>query len=191
MLLEETLKTFFLPEYILKKIEFTEEAPYLIRLKNFLIWGNKRNARQKSESIFFSLSELLKQKYGEGEWQGNKKGNLNNILFRLFWESLKNGFEHGNKNDPEKYVIVVLYLGEKGLTFGFRDEGDFYKNESIKISLESKEAISSTRTDYRGGAGTANYRSTADIIYVDTETGTLYLTYLLRRESRTEDWAEN
>lgn len=183
LLTEELLKTFNPPAYILEEIEFDEETPYVAKIKTFNIYNEFPDL---VVNYIEALRELLRQKYGN-DWIENTTGNTHHVLGDLFWEFLKNSLEHGNQYDPEMYVLVPLWLGKKGLLLGFRDEGDFYKQQETKQRFEARKGFDSTRVGDPGGTGTnCNLNEDADDIFVDTQTGTLYLSYHLTKKFRKE-----
>ena len=91
-------------------------------------------------------------------------------------EALKNAAEHGNKENPEKKIFVGFWLGKNGVLFGFRDEGEFFKEQSTKKLVESRTVLESTKEDPSGFG--MEYIYEADRIYVSTKENTLYLAVL-------------
>lgn len=179
---EELLKSFKAPQSILDEIEFDEGEPYIVKIKTFDL--NKEFPSYMVSNIE-AFRELLRQKYGD-DWIRNGNGHTQQVLGGLYFEFLKNSLEHGNEYNSDKYVFVGLWLGKNGLLLGFRDEGDFYKQPFTKETLENRKGFPSTRICDFGGIGTnCNLNETADDVFVDTETGTLYLSYMLKRKYRT------
>lgn len=76
-------------------------------------------------------------------------------------EALTNAMEHGNKYNPAKKMILGIWLGEKGIIFAIKDEGDWIKNN--QESIERRETFSSTRERGGGGAGLGTVYETDEI----------------------------
>lgn len=183
LLTEELLKTFNPPTYILEEIEFDEEMPYIVRICS----GEHESPYRNTYYVYLeTLIIILKEKYGE-RWE---KWHTQQVVSNIFHEHTINSIEHGNKYDSEKYVTACCWMGEKGILFGIRDEGDFYKKSLTKERLEARKGFSSTRSHF-GGAGTnRKLQRHVDSIHVDIKTGTLYLSYSFIAKNRTVDWSK-
>jgi len=88
-------------------------------------------------------------------------------------EALLNAVEHGNGNDPEKYVDVSLYPGSKELRVEISDEGWGFDLESTKRGEGYEEGFQ------LGKRGMPVIHAFADSVEVDG--GTVILTYRKRK----------
>lgn len=90
-------------------------------------------------------------------------------------EMLENCFNHGPKN---KDVWFGLFLGEKGVCYGFCDGGDYFKDSKIKNQYENKIEISefdkSTFDENHQTGVDFHIYPFSDMIEVDSENGILY-----------------
>lgn len=98
------------------------------------------------------------------------------LIGNVLSDAIMNAAEHGNKGDCNKQITLVYWLGQNGVLFGIRDQGDFFHKQSTKQLIESRKKILSTRAD-PGGFGMANIYQ-ADEIYVSPKENTLYLAIL-------------
>jgi hypothetical protein len=94
-------------------------------------------------------------------------------------EVLKNCFDHGPK---DKDIQFGLFLGHKGVCYGFQDGGDYFKNNKIKYKYEHKIEITdfdknTLRDNCQSGVNEFIYHF-ADMIEVDSEKGILYCVQL-------------
>jgi hypothetical protein len=100
-------------------------------------------------------------------------------VWEVSGEMLKNCFDHGPKN---KDIFFGLFLGNKGICYGFQDGGDYFKSDKIKYQYENKIEItdfdrSTLRANCQSGVNDFIYHF-ADRIEVDAEKGILYCVQL-------------
>ena len=60
--------------------------------------------------------------------------NNNNDLFRMrlsIDEGIQNAFSHGNQEDPEKLIFIVIFENEAGWGVVIRDEGKGFNLENV------------------------------------------------------------
>lgn len=88
------------------------------------------------------------------------------------WEALCNCLHHGPE---DKDIWFGLFLGEKGVCYGFHDGGDYFLNEDIKNQYENKKPIKifGKNTSHQVGVNFCIYPN-SDMIEVDLEKGILY-----------------
>lgn len=109
---------------------------------------------------------------------------LLNTFASIIIEATKNASDHGNDCDPDKPISVTAWAGDRGFLIGVRDEGDFFKSETIKNNFEKKilpETDWKKRHGRNTGQGIAYWLFYADKLLVDTSTGTLYLMFLFEK----------
>ena len=105
------------------------------------------------------------------------------LAYQKIWnvsgEALKNCYDHGPKN---KEVLFGLFLGDKGVCYGFCDQGGYFKNEKIKNQYENKVEITEfnkrTLKDNHQSGVNENIFCYSDFIEVDSEKGILYCVQL-------------
>jgi len=96
---------------------------------------------------------------------------------------VNNAFAHG-PGGTETMVEFGLFLGDTGVCYAVRDGGDYFKRQDIKEQYESKTSITVFDDSHGHGCHVGvnnNIFPNADIIEVNTETGTLYCAQLLTR----------
>lgn len=96
-------------------------------------------------------------------------------VWEVSGEMLKNCFDHGPK---DKDIWFGLFLGNKGVCYGFQDGGDYFKDNKIKYQYENKIKVTKfdenpLRDNCQSGVNEFIYYF-ADIIEVDSEKGVLY-----------------
>lgn len=87
-----------------------------------------------------------------------------------FWEALTNASYHGNNHDKNKKVTIGIWFGKHGVAFSFKDEGNYYRQQSTKDLLEARRIA--------GGDGMKAILK-ADIIFVCLARNTLYFAFCL------------
>jgi len=98
------------------------------------------------------------------------------LIGQVFGEAILNAAEHGNKRDPSKKVQAAFWLGDNGVLFGVRDQGNFFTKQSTKELIESRTRLKSTRDWGSGPSGLGlDAVFEADDLFVSTEENTLYL----------------
>ncbi len=167
-------KFFSPPEYLLQSIDFLFKQPLIL-----IIPTANENIKRDCE-INVSYVAALKGMFSEYYRGKFTPENSQYLLVDMFSEPLRNAMEHGNRFDYNTNTIVGVWVGNKGVLFAFRDQGDFFSKESTKKDYESRKEIVSTRVNSPSGFGTISLFETAEVIYVATEENTLYATYLLR-----------
>lgn len=96
------------------------------------------------------------------------------IIDLVIWELLLNAAEHGNQWDQHKKICVMVWRGDEGIVIGCRDEGEFFKQGEIKEKFETRQRIHEKDKICRG-KGTRFVYANADVIEVDVQTGTIFL----------------
>ena len=76
----------------------------------------------------------------------------------------------------KEFFHYGLFLGDKGLSQGFKDFGNYFKCEKTKEIWENKIPVKSTKNSNFSGKGAGKkFMSIAfDLIEVDTKKGILY-----------------
>ena len=98
----------------------------------------------------------------------------------IFIEVLTNAAGHGNQWDPNKDIVVGLWIGEKGVLFGVLDEGDFFKKQSTIEKIKKRKPFSSTRKEEGGGVGIVLGLYSANGIQI--KEGAVFFNVLLREK---------
>jgi len=94
----------------------------------------------------------------------------------IFIDILINAAEHGNGWDTKKNITVGMWTGENGVLFGVLDEGNFFKEPSVKEGIESRQIFPSTRESGGGvGLGLCNYCASD----IKVRKGAIFFTMLL------------
>jgi hypothetical protein len=99
-------------------------------------------------------------------------------IYNVIGESFKNWFDHAPENSN---LVTGLFLGSKGVCYGFQDDGDFYKRIDIKKQLENKIPFEKFDENPRGSCGHHGFPDiyeNSDFIEVDPKKGVLYLVQL-------------
>jgi len=93
-------------------------------------------------------------------------------------ESFKNWIDHA----PENSILTTgLFLGPKGVCYGFHDGGYFFKRPEIKNQLENKIPFEKFDEAPRGSCGHHGFGDIyedSDFIEVDSKKGVLYCVQL-------------
>jgi hypothetical protein len=96
-------------------------------------------------------------------------------IYNVVGESFKNWLDHSPKNSN---LVTGLFLGNKGVCYGFQDEGDFFKEEEIKIQLEEKMYFEEFNQNPRGSTANSGFSGhiypCSDFIEVDSNQGVMY-----------------
>ncbi len=96
-------------------------------------------------------------------------------------EAFKNCYDHGPK---DKNIITGLFLGNKGICYGFCDGGNYFKNEKIKYQYENKIEVTefdskTLKNNINDQCGVNEFiYPNSDLIEVDSEKGVLYCVQL-------------
>jgi len=94
-------------------------------------------------------------------------------------ELFKNWIDHAPENSN---LISGLFLGSKGVGYGFYDGGDFFKYEKIKRRIESKISFKHFEhmdSDNTGQSGFNNHiYPFSDVLEVDAQKGIIYAAQL-------------
>lgn len=133
-------------------------------------WGSEEN-----ESFIASIAEALqvmvRQHFNFGP-EDARRGR--HMVGMIFWESITNAIIHGNQGKGT--IITGIWLGEKGVIFGVKDEGKFFSKKEIKDKIERKEHISSTGDlAQHYGEGLGYIYEGGDILRVETEQNALFV----------------
>ncbi|GAI37326.1 unnamed protein product, partial [marine sediment metagenome] len=128
-------------------------------------------------TIRTTVSGLLYQIAEYYRWALDITKNMNTQkVGEVFGESLTNAISHGSGN---RYpVFYGLFMGDKGVCYGFQDRGDFFKRKDIKEKFENKEHPEEFNKGLEGLSG-GKYGidvifNSSDIIEVDIGEGILY-----------------
>lgn len=89
-------------------------------------------------------------------------------------ELLMNAAEHGNRWEEDKKIQVSVWICEEGIAIGCRDEGDFFKQKEVKKKIEKRQRVHAVEKEGRG-CGTRFMYEYMNEIFVDIETGTIFL----------------
>jgi len=135
------------------------------------------------ETINPFILGLIHQVAEHYSWEINLMENMDTQAIVLVADALSNAVVHGSKNvDP---IIMGLFMGEKGVCYGFRDSGDFFKSEETKKIIENRVRMenfdnSSLASDFEccNLGFNLNIYSNADYLEVDTEKGIFYCVQL-------------
>ncbi len=123
-----------------------------------------------ANGILYGIAEHFK-------WGLDIKGEMNTQKVASVFEAWSNAFAHGSRN--KNSVDFGLFLGEKGVCYGFRDYGDYFKSEEVKQIYETKTQIETFGDGLKElsgfNIGVSWMYDDADIIEVDTNLGVLYL----------------
>lgn len=109
-----------------------------------------------------------------GGWNTQVAGQIAN-------EIISNAYNHGPKGKP---IEFSLFLGKKGICYGVRDEGKFFKRKRTKEKFEKKSPITKfDKNDVGGHRGGINrfVFPYSDMIEVDTSKGILYCVLFKKR----------
>lgn len=151
------------PQRLLKKIGFNGFF-VAIDFPTF-----RQDGRKSELSVIEMVSAFLDQWFGPNEPP---------FALLIFIEALENAAEHGNRYDPSKMITVGIWVGEMGVLFGVKDEGDFFKREEIKSKIWQRRTIPSSRPTQDGGAGLKMGVYKAD--HVGIKDGALFFAVLLK-----------
>lgn len=166
---------YFMPsEKIIKKIQGNFPL-----IKQYTSFPLKLNPRVAEETIRTFLTGIMHQVAEYYRWELDIGKNMDSQKLLVISEAINNGIIHGSKN--KDFMDFGLFLGTKGVCYGFRDKGNYFKDEKIKEKWENKIAL----TEFgKGLEGFGNYGckvgvneiiyECSDIIEVDTEKGILY-----------------
>jgi hypothetical protein len=180
MVIEET---FELSDKLIEEIEYTQlgEQYEITVFPNRLLFG-ALSAVEYAIAGYYNLKYGLLNKPEEYQDVDEQLGDTQMI----FHEALVNAIWHGANN--EHPVKTAIFLGEKGVCFGFYDGGDYFKREDIKEIWEAKKRSQiDLNVTHRGksdgqicanspmgGGGSYHLFRDSDIIEVDTNRGILY-----------------
>jgi hypothetical protein len=99
---------------------------------------------------------------------------ISNVITEIF----KNWADHS----PESDFFTGLFLGDKGVCYGFHDGGDFFKSQEIKYQIENKINFDDFNKNPRGSCCNIGFNEYifpySDFIEVDSERGILYCVQL-------------
>ena len=121
-------------------------------------------------SAFYSDKNFIRKEKLE---QSNQK------IYNVSGESIKNCYDHGPKNEK---ILFGLFLGDDGVCYGFKDGGDYFKNEKIKNKYENKIEITefdqnTLESNFQVGVNEYIFPN-SDIIEIDEKKGILYCVQL-------------
>jgi len=119
--------------------------------------------------IFFG--EEKEKEYLRGHWAQIIGGDL-------LADMLYNANFHGNGNDISKNIYLGVWFGSKGILFGIRDEGHFFRSPKVKETVEGDKDIPSSTGKPGRGTG-IDLIQEADKVFVSNEENTLYAAVLL------------
>jgi hypothetical protein len=148
------------PKRFLNKIDYNG----FFVISNFPTFSNRKDRRSIIDMVFAFLDQ----------WFGPKEPPL---ARQIFLEALENATEHGNKSDPSKKIIIGIWIGESGVLFGIKDEGDFFENNDVKYKIRRRCKIPSSRPPSDGGGAGLKlgvYRSDC----LGVQNGTLFFAVL-------------
>lgn len=99
--------------------------------------------------------------------------------FQKFWdivgEAVRNMNSHGG-NYHKHTNTIIIYAAPERFVASFNDEGDFFKRKDIKEKLEKKiNPGEKHEAKDTCGMGLEFIMEQTDLIYINTETATLYL----------------
>ncbi|MBI2004467.1 hypothetical protein HYS72_03320 [Candidatus Pacearchaeota archaeon] len=131
---------------------------------------NEENVTNFIKKLYCSISEFYKMNSPEKQSRLAKQK-----IFNVSGEAFKNCYHHGPKN---KEVFFGLFLGNRGVCYGFNDGGDYFKNEKIKKQYENKIEITAfdkktLKENFQCGINELLFPN-SDIIEVDSKKGILY-----------------
>lgn len=162
------------PAELLRSISFEEKLPHILFVPTFNAKGRTEETHEMGNAYMKLVKGVLTSKYAERF----TKEHFQLIYVNLFIEQFRDCAKHGNGYDPSKYVMVGIWLGENGIMFAFRDEGEFFSRIETKEKFESRTLIPSTSVPMSGMGLVLLYKAAKDI-YVATEENTLYVTYMI------------
>lgn len=136
------------------------------------IFRKSRNYLDLRES-FLDFSRRYLKDYLFNKWRIPQNSDIIPIMF--IKEALKNVNDHGRMP-----LSLKVFLTPSRMVTGFRDSGDFYKDEKVKEKIESRKEFPQKPQRIKEGRklcslGISEMYQMSDLIYVDTLTGTLYL----------------
>jgi|SRR3990170_7159290 len=114
---------------------------------------------------------LFKEDYIKEKWAQITCGHI-------FGEMIYNAAFHGNKCDPAKKIDIGVWFGSRGMLFGVKDEGSFFRSPKVKEMVEKLEDIPSSTGSASRGDGMDQIQE-ADKVFVSNEENTLYAAVLL------------
>ncbi len=126
------------------------------------------------ESLYKKLSSFYNIKFENNKSRLNCQG----VSF-VALECFNNWIEHslGNSN-----LFTGLFLGDKGVCYGFNDGGDFFKNPNIKYKIENRILFREFDKNPKGDCFNIGFNlyiyPYSDFIEVDLEKGILYCVQL-------------
>lgn len=170
------MKVFNPPSALLEKIQALPYSLFIFTVPTIDLDGSTKRGTEGVSAIISFLKDLLQIRFKEKFTIDSSQI----ITGDIFGELLANAVEHGNKYNPQSLVEMGISLGEKGIMFAFRDEGDFFTKEETKKKFESRSGISSTRIESPSGHGIRdNLFIEAEDIVVSTNENALYVTLLV------------
>jgi len=124
--------------------------------------------------VLSGLKNKLCEFYKIGYDKTERKRIFLSKVFNVVGESLKNCYDHGK----DKEITFGLFLGDKGVCYGFNNGSNYFKDEKIKHQYENKIKITefdrkTLKTNCQVGVNYFIYPN-SDFIEVDAETGTLF-----------------
>lgn len=136
--------------------------------------------RQIEATLTLILVGAMNQIAENFGWGLGIQNRMNAQRVIVVWEALKNAIVYGSRNQAPVYY--GLFLGDKGVCHGFKDEGDYFKSEDVKRRFENKDTITEFQQVPEEFSGFSGYRAGvnhhiypySDIIEVDTGEGVLY-----------------
>jgi hypothetical protein len=134
------------------------------------------------EKVFYQNSVFKKLNYFYADdLNGNCSLDKDGIL-NVCQELFKNWEDHGTEDSN---LITGLFIGTKGVCYGFYDGGSFFKNYKIKERIESRHKFTEFDLNPRGGTLHKGFNECiypfSDMLEVDAEKGIMYAVQLKER----------
>lgn len=108
------------------------------------------------------------------------------VAGQIACEIISNAHNHGPKGKP---IEFGLFLGKKGICYGVRDEGKFFKLQKTKEQFEKKILVTKFDENDVGGYRVGINRFVfpySDMIEVDKGKGILYCVLFKKRLKKTD-----
>jgi len=141
--------------------------------------GDGRFNEEMTKQFITKLSPVISDFYKINFVQEERSELSVQKIFYVAGESLKNCYDHGPK---DKAILFGLFLGNRGVCYGFQDGGDYFKSEKIKYQYENKVEITEfdqniLEENSQDGVNLDIFPN-SDLIEVDSFKGILYCVQL-------------